>query len=48
MQLYIVTVWESCDLGDGLCYEWQSKILVAEHDMGELDNLDVASVQLLD
>lgn len=47
MAMYIVTIWESIDLGD-VCYEWESKILIPECDMEELSSMDVKSIQLLD
>lgn len=47
MAMYIVTIWESCDLGD-ICYEWQSKVLIPECDMEELEGMEVESIQLLD
>lgn len=47
MAMYIVTVWESMDLG-GMCYEWKTKFVVPETDLEGLNEMDVESVELMD
>lgn len=47
MAMYIVTIWNSIDLGD-VCYEYEEKLVIPEYDMGELEGMDVKSVELMD
>lgn len=48
MAMYIVTFWTSVDIGDGMCYEFQEKMVLMECELEEINDLDVESVKLLD
>lgn len=48
MAMYIVTIWASIDLGDGMCYEFEEKFVVPEYDLERMSEWDVKSIQVID
>lgn len=48
MAMYIVTIWASIEIGDGMCYEFEEKLVVPEYELEYVQKYDVKSIQAID